>query len=232
MKQVGKNNMKPIIGITTSPVKAEDRVALNCEYIRAVRMAGGIPVFLYGESSDAEALSERLDGVLFSGGGDIDPARYGRANMGSGEPDPQRDAFELALFSAARKKNLPILGICRGCQLIQCAMGGTLIQDIPSALGIPHPLCVDVIHTVNRMDGTFLSGLFPEEFMVNSTHHQCVEAPAPGLRVCAAAENGKIIEAVEAADGSPIWGVQWHPERLVKNDAMMGIFRLLINTCG
>lgn len=223
--------MKPVIGIT---VGRQDDGALHISPAcgEAVTRAGGIPVYVLPDPADADALALRLDGLLLSGGGDVDPALYGQCDMGSGPADPVRDASELALFAAMRRLGKPIFGICRGVQMIQVAMGGTLVQDIPSALGIDHPRDTAPCHTVRREAGTFLEKFFPEEFAVNSTHHQAADGAAPGMVVCARSEDGRITEALQAADGSPLWGVQWHPERLIDDPAMLSLFTMLVDACG
>ncbi len=226
--------MRPVIGITGNRRNGDqgrEELWIPSTYGDAVRLGGGLPIFLQAASEDAETLAEIMDGLLLSGGGDLDPRLYGRTNAGSEPPDPQRDAFELAVFAAMRRRGKPVLGICRGMQVIQCAMGGELIQDISRALGIEHPSDPAWRHEVCLTEESFLSTLFPTQFLVNSTHHQAVGVPAPGLRACALGAQGSLVEAVEAADGSPVWGVQWHPERLTDQVGMRGLFTMLSEAC-
>ena len=163
-----------------------------------------------------EALS-RVDAVIFSGGEDIHPRFYGQAvSPQCGEVDERRDRMELKLFDLAMQKNLPILGICRGIQLINVAMGGTLIQDIPSHCHVEHQQKAPRLalwHDVHLMPETPLSRLYggAEKIYTNSFHHQAVLDLAPGLKANAMAAEG-FVEAFTAEGSLPILGVQWHPE--------------------
>ncbi|NUR25960.1 MAG: gamma-glutamyl-gamma-aminobutyrate hydrolase family protein [Catenulispora sp.] len=183
-------------------------------YARSVAQAGGVPVLLTREA-DPVAVVERLDGLLLSGGEDVDPGRYGAAP--EGPPviiDPGRDEQELALFEAAVARGIPVLGICRGCQLINVAYGGSLIRDIPEDSGQAHAFRGYPgpyrRHAVDITDGTKLSALLGARVRVNSYHHQAVDTPGAGVLVSARAEDG-ITEAIEVPD-QRILGVQWHPE--------------------
>ena len=163
-----------------------------------------------------EALS-RVDAVIFSGGEDIHPRFYGQAVLPAcGDVDERRDRMELRLFEMAVQKNLPILGICRGIQLINVAMGGTLIQDVPSACQVEHQQKaprLSLWHHVNLVPGTPLSQLYggAGKLYTNSFHHQAVLDLAAGLTVNATAAEG-FPEAFTADGSLPILGVQWHPE--------------------
>ncbi len=227
--------MKPIIGISASAVRSEGDVysRLNENYTRSVRAAGGLPLILPFDltQADAEAAVAVIDGLLFSGGGDVDPRYFGE------DPHPALrrvsaayDASELALFKAAEKARLPVLGICRGCQLINVAMGGSLYQDIPAQLpaAIAHyPAGAPMDESFHRVDivdsGSIMArcvGL--EELYTNSFHHQAVRKLATGLRVTAKTSDG-VIEAFEGSDGA--WflhALQFHPEALTKPGAPRG----------
>lgn len=185
-------------------------------YCRAVAAAGGT-VLCSLRTEDAA----RCAGLLLPGGGDVDPALYGCENQGSCPPDPVRDAAELALvrsFAAARR---PVLGICRGMQVICVAFGGSLFQDIPGHGALNG---ADRIHACRAERGSFLARLYGETFLVNSTHHQAVRTPGEGIRVVGRAEDGTA-EAL-CHETLPVWGVQWHPERLTgsfaRSDAVDG----------
>ena len=156
--------------------------------------------------------AEECDGLLLPGGGDIDPARYGQLPAGSEAPDLQRDAAELELVSRFLAWGKPMLGICRGVQLLNVALGGNLIQDLPTvSYHRRDPERGDRVHTVSAGEGTFLSSLYGREFAVNSAHHQGLGRIGSNLKVTQRAPDG-VVEAVEHAK-KPVLGVQWHPER-------------------
>lgn len=228
---------KPIIGLTANSAPEAGKIDIRGNYLLSVTLAGGIPVML--PHTEGIGYIDRvigdIDGVIFTGGGDFDPALYGEEKLPQcHEPDGARDVFELELFGRARNTGIPVLGICRGCQLINVAMGGSLIQDIP-AFGIEnidHYQTTDgaePFHSVAvERDSLLYSIIGKESLQVNSFHHQAVKVPGRGLIVSASAPDG-ITEAVEAADGSFILGVQWHPEHMTSfRDDMLKIFTALI----
>jgi putative glutamine amidotransferase len=198
-------------------------VKLHVNYIRSLEGAGLVPVIvppLASPIAAAEILAN-CRGLLLTGGEDVDPARYGEApHPTTGAPHPMRDETEIALFVAAKAKRVPVLAICRGIQLANVALGGSLVQDIPSQR--PSPLAHDQpqdagvrTHPVSVSAGSRLAdALGATELEVNSYHHQSVNRLAAGLGVTATAPDG-IIEGVETED--PAWwmvAVQWHPEDL------------------
>lgn len=152
---------------------------------------------------------EGCDALLLPGGGDIDPSRYGQENRGSVGIDPERDALEFAALETALRFGLPVLGICRGCQLLNVALGGTLRQDIPDHRAISED--VDRLH-LSRTADPVLTALYGEEFIINSSHHQAVDRPGEGFRPVQWAPDGTA-EAIRH-QALPLFGVQWHPERL------------------
>ncbi len=177
------------------------------------------------------------DGLLLPGGGDIDPARYGQISAGSEAPDLQRDAAELQLVSDFSAWGKPILGICRGIQMINVALGGDLIQDIPTAADHRHDSVIgDRTHLVVAEEESFLYPLYGQKFSVNSAHHQALGRLAPGLHVAARCQADGVIEAVEWPK-KKIYGVQWHPERmsfsLRRQDTVDGqpIFESFLKLC-
>lgn len=177
-------------------------------YCQAVRCAGGLPLAEYAPTPDLSC-----HGLLLCGGGDIDPVLFGQENRGSEPPDPTRDQAELELFCAFARAGKPILGICRGMQLINVALGGTLIQDLspdsrPFHGGAGH----DLVHPIRSMAGSLLDQLYGPVFLVNSTHHQAVDCLGEGLCATAWAESG-FVEAL-AHRTLPILGFQFHPERM------------------
>lgn len=207
--------MKPKIGCIAT-------CAFVDEITAAIGAAGGIPVLIPINIGvgPAEAYAQMIDGLLVPGGEDVTPALYGQ------DPRPQvvlsrqaKDDFELALIHAVKALNKPIFGICRGLQILNVALGGTLIQDIPSQVkgAISHRQLTEIrgelFHRVKLEGESVLRRLLPdEEFEVNSLHHQGIEALAEGLRVTARSADG-LIEGIESADGC-IYAVQWHPECL------------------
>lgn len=223
---------KPLILITPGyryPEGSAAQVQLSMDYVRAVEENGGIAVLAAGIPEAAGELALRMDGLLLSGGCDVDPAQFGQENRGTEDIDKVRDHLELALCRAMLALNKPVLGICRGIQVLNVALGGTLVQDIPSWLGIDHLNGTGLRHTVQVREGCFLAPQISGRWTVNSTHHQAVDQLGQGLIAVAHSEHGRIIEAVEADDGRPVWGVQWHPERLRREDPVMdSIFQKLV----
>jgi putative glutamine amidotransferase len=235
---------KPLIGCTTyqKVINQTQPIAvygLMPTYTAAVSAAGGIPVLIpLGLSEDdLLALFERLDGVLLPGGGDVDPEEYGgRMDVTVWGIDPDRDRTELFLARAAVDRHKPLLAICRGIQVFNVALGGTLWEDIPTLVpgALPHDLGNDhprhhLAHTVAVEPGTRLAAQLEQaETWVNSLHHQAVRDVAPGLVVSAVAPDG-IIEAAEVPGHPYAIGVQWHPENLAPGDpAMQRLFRGLV----
>jgi putative glutamine amidotransferase len=216
-----------------------ERTGLNAAYVRSVIAAGGVPLVLsplMGPSYAARAL-DGADGVVLTGGEDVDPAWYEREpHPKLNPPSRERDLFELALFAVARQRELPILGICRGIQLINVALGGTLYQDLPSERPgqvdhYPEGARTDRTHPVRLQSGSLAAeALGATTIRVNSFHHQAVWELAPKLVASGWSEDG-LIEAVEGAEGEPwLLAVQWHPEEM-HADAKgpdRGLFRALV----
>jgi putative glutamine amidotransferase len=220
----------PLIGITTSlTVDAiPDRAYVNGTYIRAVQAAGGIPLLLTPHFTPEvrAALWQRLDGLVLTGGGDIEPARFGQApHPAVADVSPARDELELGLTRRALADGVPLFAICRGIQILNVALGGTLVQDIPSEW--PNALVHtqkaprhEPTHAVKVLgEGTRLGRVLGVlEVQVNSMHHQAIQRLGEGLREVAWAPDG-VIEGVElSGDASFVLGVQWHPEELVGHD--------------
>lgn len=212
----------PRIGISgrVASVEGAERTGVNAAYLRAVAGAGGAPLIL-SPLAGVEAVPTLLDGVdalILSGGADVGPHHYGAVpHPKLGPIEPERDTFELALFAEARARKLPTLAICRGMQLANVAMGGTLWQDLPSESGA-HPQSnarTDRVHKVNAEEGSLLGDYLHEwHFRVNSFHHQAIRELAPDLAAAARSEDG-LIEGIENYSHYFKWwfvGVQWHPE--------------------
>lgn len=225
----------PLVGITTYGRDEHNRFYLPAQYVDAVRRAGGIPLLLPPGEPYAESLLVQLEGLILTGGGDIDPALYG----GAPHPaiymiDPERDKSEIALVQYSVQSALPTLGICRGSQVINVALGGTLIEHLPDAVGetILHrlPPREPTQHSIRLTPGSRLAEiLFQEEFLAPSWHHQAIRRPAPGLKVVGQAPDGTA-EAVEMADHPWLIGVQWHPELAAAEEPVhQKLFNALVN---
>ncbi|MBY8871023.1 gamma-glutamyl-gamma-aminobutyrate hydrolase family protein [Micromonospora sp. PLK6-60] len=211
--------MRPVIGITAYVEPAGwavwrdvPAVLVPEAYVRAVAAAGGRAVVLPPDDADADVL-RMLDGLLVAGGADVDPRRYGRPADPRTESRPDRDAGELTLLAAALDADLPVLGVCRGMQLLAVAGGGTLHQHLPDLVGHdghrPAP-GVYGAHPVRFAAGSLAAGVMGPVGRVNSYHHQGVEDPGR-LAVSGWADDG-VIEAIEDPDRRFVLGVQWHPE--------------------
>lgn len=236
--------MQPIIGITTRPRDVQASAGLSAAhtvqrtYTDGVLRAGGIPVLLAPVPDPlVAAMVERIDGLVLSGGGDVDPARYGgtfhEAMYGI---DFDRDAFEIEAVRAAAAARVPTLAICRGLQVANVAFGGTLIEDIPTETGsADHTVIGHQVfdgHQHVRLDpGCRVARVVDAvDLEVNSIHHQAVRTLAPGMRAVGWADDG-IIEAIEHEDARwPLLAVQWHPEYLGDADdpASRALFRALV----
>ena len=190
----------------------------------------------------AEAVAKHLpevdtnyDGLVLCGGGDIDPKYYNEEICGSYSIDLKRDAAEFVLLKAFVDAGKPVLGICRGCQLINVFFGGSLHQHLPESDLHQSLDGMDAVHKVTAVEGSILSTLYGDDFVVNSSHHQAVKQLGDGLRA-AAYWNGQYIEAIEHVL-LPIFAVQWHPERMCfaksRNDTVCGaeIFKYFISVC-
>jgi putative glutamine amidotransferase len=219
----------PLIGVT--------RCRKLDDYQQAVLHVGGEVRIVESSMQVADAL-DGVDGLLLTGGEDVDPTRYGEVvHPTVTDVDPQRDAFEIGLVLEARARQLPILAICRGLQLLNVACGGTLVQDVPSQmpggtehlLAVPAHHSVDLAHEIWIDKGTLLAALLSDRLNgadtcdVNSRHHQAVKAPAPGFRVSATAPDG-VIEAIEDPSIRFCLGVQWHPENFWRTGEFRSLF--------
>jgi len=233
--------LAPLIGITTSVTvdKSPERAYVNLAYIQAVQDAGGIPLLLppHLTAPVQAALWERLDGLVLTGGGDIDPARFGQArHPKTDDVAPARDELELGLTRRALDEDVPLFAICRGIQVLNVALGGTLVQDLPSERpsSIAHSQREprhESTHAVKVMgEGTRLGRVLGSlEVSVNSMHHQAIDRLGFGLREVAWSPDG-VIEGVELpGDDHFVLGVQWHPEELVGHDqAARNLFTALV----
>ena len=220
---------RPVIGLCTALERAQwsvwdqDAVLLPRNYIDEVARAGGLPVLLPPDAHSVEEPDETialLDGLLLAGGADIDPASYGQAPHAQTQDSvPERDAFEIALTRAAIERDVPVLGICRGMQLINVALGGTLVQHLPEHLAHEHHRRVvgtfdGSDHDVDVLDGTLAADVIGAgRHGTKSHHHQGVDRLGDGLLVGARSALGDgVVEAIELPQPGFVLGVQWHPE--------------------
>lgn len=238
----------PLIGISTSELRTPDRVerdpeaeppqrelALGLDYPVAVAAGGGLPVVLPPHLDLAGELMGRLDGLVLSGGHDLDPALYAAAPHAElGPIDPANDRWEMALLRAALERGIPVLGICRGMQLMNVTYGGSLYQDLPSELGTDpehhrqKARGSQVTHDVVVDDGTGLARLTGAgQHPVNSFHHQAVRELGDGLIITARDPEG-LPEAVEDPEREFVLGVQWHAESLYAREEQLALFQGLV----
>ena len=231
--------MTPIIGML-GEVDAEKSTIVQTAYLRAIENAGGTPVLLpyTQEKKTVERFVSLCDGFLFTGGGDVHPNRYGEEMKETcGTPDVMRDELELAVFASAYKAGKPILAICRGIQLVNVALGGTLYQDLPTEYPVElfhrqkEPK-FSPSHRVKIIENTPLHTLIGASSMTaNSFHHQAVKQLGEGLEVMALSDDG-IIEAVYGKGKQFLRAYQWHPERLFATHAPTRLlFEEFINAC-
>ena len=219
----------------------EQRILLSASqtgydsYAQALRLVGGAPQGGYCPQVDLSCA-----GLILCGGVDIEPHRYGQGFAGTEEVDAARDEAEFALARAFLAAGRPVLGVCRGHQLLNIVFGGAILQDMPQAQkpfhrdasGEPE----DRVHAIRAVPGSALHGLYGEVFSVNSCHHQAVETPAPGFEATAFSEGG-VIEAMRHTS-LPVWGVQFHPERMcgawARPDTVDGaaLFAWFLRQCG
>jgi putative glutamine amidotransferase len=235
---------KPRIGIAgniftmeSGPIAGIERAYVNDDYIQAVERAGGVPILLPVVNHEACILAqiESCSGFVFPGGNDIHPKYYAsEAHLNLGDINSRVDEYQLKLIRSALESQKPILGICRGAQLLNVACGGTLLQDLSEAPNsclkhFQNSRRYEVMHRVKTASGSILENLLGSEFWVNSTHHQVIREVGAGLTVIATASDG-VIEAVLMNDRDFVLGVQWHPEMMVsKSDPMMVLFERLVN---
>lgn len=225
--------MRVVIAMPRMSTDPEPTVAQS-KYMESLARAGA--GMRWVELSDPEqAVQDALtcDGLLLPGGGDMDPKFYGQARIPAcGEPNLLRDAAEPLLLRAFLAADKPVLGICRGIQVMNAVLGGDLYQDIKPLEHLPHNGHWAKVHTVTVRRGTLLSRILGQDtVLVNSQHHQAVDRVAPGFTLAALSEDG-IVEAIEKPDARFCLGVQWHPEWLSDADpAMQGLFDAFVNAC-
>jgi putative glutamine amidotransferase len=246
----GSGGAPPLIALTTSEVRTSRTLrpipegeptpheyALAISYVRAIELAGGLPVIMppLGEV-ELEPLLDRIDGLCLPGGPDLDPATYGaEPHPRLGPIDSDIDRFELHVTRCVDELELPILAVCRGAQALNVARGGTLIQHLPDLDGnVVHRQQapgIETSHSVSVEPASLLSDVLgATELEVNSFHHQGIERLGRGLRASAHAPDGTI-EGLEAEDREFCLGVQWHAETLVHMEEQAGLFGAFVDAC-
>ena len=244
--------MKPLIGITcnydyhdniglTSKVgtAGQDWNYVAGDYVYAVEKAGGIPIVLpvYEDFENLRTVLDKLDGVIMSGGHDVGPEQYGQGNKACGMITPQRDCQELEMVRyLANHTDKPVLGICRGIQIINVAMGGTLYQDLQTEgfflnhSGFAYPRN-HAWHDVLLQDDSALAAIFDKtRLQVNSYHHQAVLSPGESVRITARASDG-VIEGLEIPDKPFFIAVQWHPEMMYDSEEQLKLLKAFVDAC-
>lgn len=233
---------RPLVGITSIrrriPTTLPGKLSNATVHVRLVELvteAGGLPMVV-DLPSPPEEIVARVDGVLLNGGSDVDPDRYGeQPGEDTDYPDPGRDEFEFGLARAALERGIPIFGLCRGLQIVNVELGGSLIQDLAAAATVDHDVRErfrQPVHRVEVEEGTVLArALRTRNLGVNSVHHQAVDRLGEGLRSSGRAPDG-VIEAVEDSSRG-IFGVQWHPEFLGPGEeaGSPDLFREFVGWC-
>lgn len=221
----GTSQVRPVLGLTTYLQQARsgvwDVVAgfLPANYVQGINRAGGTGVLLPPQPADTttvERVLDGLDGLVLTGGRDVDPARYGqRAHPDTDEPDRVRDAWEFALLDGALRREMPVLAICRGAQVLNVALGGSLHQHLPDVLGHPCHRQGSAVFSTSQVavaPRTRLAGLIGAASDAQCYHHQGIDRLGQGLVVSASDSADAVVEAVELPGEHFVVGVQWHPE--------------------
>ena len=209
------------------------------EYFTYVTKAGALPVMLGTlDKEQAKEMAEKLDGVIITGGADIDPSFYHQENIACGAFDSVIDQTDINIYEAFKELGKPVFGICRGLQIINIAEGGTLNQDIPSAnpkniehnqLNANPPLDFHKFyHDVDIVEDSKLFSIMGNHYHVNSTHHQSIDKLGEGLRITAYSTDDNIIEAIES---DLVFAVQWHPERLAHDEKHLELLKEYLKQC-
>lgn len=226
----------PLIGLVCGHSSSGNN-GVGDYYVQAVVKAGGVPVLVptMFDKASAEEVVSKLDGILFTGGEDVDPAWYGEEINGAVDINGLRDTSEIYMINQAVQLGIPILGICRGCQVINVALGGTLVQDIPTQVKtkLKHKQSepgTQASHYMTIEPGSHMASLLGvKKVKINSLHHEAVKTPAPGLKVVCLAEDG-VVEGYEGLPFLNIVAVQFHPEKLIGggDEFFLPIFKDLV----
>lgn len=238
--------IKPIIAIagslyteTSTPFLGNNFDYNNNNYSKCIVQANGIPIYL-PVIDDLDTIQKQLsicDGLLLPGGNDINPLLYNELPMPKlGKCNDFIDWYQINLINIALEKNLPILGVCRGAQVINVACGGTIYQDISYAVNSPlnhiqNSHLSEKCHPIYINANTILNNILENKYIVNSSHHQCINKLAPNFIISSVAPDG-IIESIEMINKSFVIGVQWHPEMLaLKDNKMLQLFNAFVYNC-
>jgi len=227
--------MKPFIGVSCNFAESKDgpgQCTVPAAYTDAVQAAQGVPIIVAPVDAleDARAILDKLDGVIFTGGADIRPHHYGEEMHPKAKlVSERREKFDLMLVKEAIQRDMPVMAICYGCQLLNVAFGGSLYQDVLDQIGTEMPHTGEgAKHKVKIEKGTRLWDILKsDEIETNSSHHQSVKTVAEPVIVSARAEDG-VIEAIESTAHRHILGIQWHPERLTEQEKHMSLFQALV----
>ena len=232
---------KTIIGLSPLYDREKDSYWMLPGYMKMLERCGAVPLMLSLTTDESllAAAFELCDGILLTGGQDVSPSLYGQSPLPlCGEVCGERDEMDRRLLISAIGADKPVLGICRGLQLMNAALGGTLYQDLPAEYGTAAEHCMKPpydrgVHSVRLMDDTPLHDLLGvDEIAVNSYHHQAVKDPASCLKTMAVSEDG-LIEAMYMPGKRFIWGVQWHPEFSYEKDSRcLRIAEAFVQACG
>jgi putative glutamine amidotransferase len=249
---MGAGMSRPVIGVTVSEIRSKEdsqsvphgeptqtEMTLGLAYMRAVEMAGGLPIALPPLTTEhIDSLLDHLSGVLLTGGPDLDPSSYGaKPHAELGPTDPVVDAFEIALCRHADRRRMPILGICRGVQLVNVARQGTLHQHLPDVTNgtVEHRQAESADRSTHQVrvspDSSLAQTTGGGPVQVNSFHHQAIDRLGFDLRPVAWAQDG-LIEAVEGKGEDFLLGVQWHAETLVADSVHLALFERLVEAAG
>lgn len=233
---------KPVIGVIPLWDEDKESIWMVPGYLEGIKAAGGIPVILplNPGMEDIKQLDSIIDGYLFTGGHDVDPEMYGEKPLPvCGACCPKRDILEKEVYKIAKAKDKPVLGICRGIQLLNVLQGGSLYQDLPQQfLGtkeVDHHMTAPydrTVHEVSIVENTPLYRLLHRNTLpVNSYHHQGIRTVGSGLEVMAVSEDG-LVEGIYMPDKKFIWGIQWHPEFIYqKDETARNIFQAFVEAC-
>ncbi len=231
---------KPLIGLTPARFREAGVVGTRAGYEESIRATGGVPLALpFAEEVVLDELFDQLDGLLLTGGADVDPRLYGETPLPECGPiETERDQLELHLIRKAWEKDLPILAICRGAQILNVAFGGSLYQDLPSQLGLPperHSRSdaeSQLVHDVRTVPGTRIAEWSGERIGVNSLHHQAVKRLAPVFEPAVYSADDDVLEGFESPEKRFVIAVQWHPERLsARHGEAARLFHEFVREC-
>lgn len=218
--------MRPLIGVTPSVAKDKSRYTLHGAHGEAIERAGGIPIMIpYVSEAIVQQLAQKIDGLYLTGGYDIDPHYFNEEpEIGLGRVDPLRDLFEIKLLQEMLMYKKPVFGVCRGSQIINVALGGTMYQDLEEQkkdVFIQHKQKRQLVYGSHYIkisqDSLLYKMIQSERIKVNSNHHQANKQLGSGLQIAATSKDG-VIEAIEGKNHPFLLGVQWHPERLLQQD--------------